>query len=264
MKNILTLALFVAALFPKITAASAYDRRVLRDRPMLYLPLSVPFGTLKERNATRWGSLASYLPANKPPGKTKLPNGDVATVFDGLSQYVQYPSSAALSVPRTGALTFEAWLRPDTLQFPKQEGDGYVYWAGKGESGQHEYAGRMYSLNNSANRPNRVSGYVFNLAGGLGSGSYFQEALQAGTWMHVVVVIDDRTSDGTIAIYKNGVLRKSTPISQFDVMPEAGNAPVRIASRDLHSFFKGAIGKFAVYGYALTAGQVSAHYQEMY
>lgn len=262
--KLLASALILAVLTPKLAAASAYDHRVLRDRPMLYLTLSAPYGTLRERNATRWGSLASYLPANRPPAKTTLPNGDKATVFDGVSQYVQYPSAATLSIARTGALTLEAWIRPDTLQFPSSEGDGYVHWAGKGEPGQHEYAMRMYSLNNSASRPNRISGYVFNLSGGLGSGSYFQDAVQAGAWMHVVMVIDDRSGDGSVSLYKNGVLRKTTPLSQFDVTPGPGSAPVRIATRDFRSFFKGAIGKFAIYGYPLTTAQISAHYQEMY
>ncbi len=264
MQYFLTLALVLTALSPTGARASSYDKRVLRDRPILYLPLSVPYGTLKERNATRRGSLASYLPANRPPAKTALPNGDTATVFDGLSQYVQYPSSKSLSIPRNNALTLEAWIRPDALQFPSQEGDGYVHWAGKGETGQHEYAMRMYSLNNSASRPNRVSGYVFNLTGGLGSGSYFQDAVQMGQWMYVVMVVDDRNGDGSVSLYKNGVLRKTTPLSQFNVTPRAGTAPVRIATRDLNSYFKGAIGKFAIYGYPLTGAQITAHYQEMH
>ena len=64
----------------------------------------------------------------------------------------------------------------DTLQFAHEQGTGYVYILGKGTSDKQEYALRMYSNENSEvpPRPNRVSAYVFNLSGGLGSGAYFQ------------------------------------------------------------------------------------------
>jgi hypothetical protein len=138
---------------------------------------------------------------------------------------------------------------------------------GKGEPGKHEYAGRMYSFTNSASRPNRISGYVFNLAGGLGSGSYFQDQVKKKEWIHVVIVIDTRLYTAptslTISIYKNGILRKTTPLSQFNVTPEPGTAALRIATRDLNSYFKGAIGKFALYGYALSSVKIKAHYLKM-
>jgi hypothetical protein len=46
----------------------------------------------------------------------------------------------------------------------------------KGTDGKQEYAMRMYSYSNSEKppRPNRISAYVFNLAGGKGAGAYFQ------------------------------------------------------------------------------------------
>lgn len=76
-------------------------------------------------------------------------------------------------------------MRPDTLQFPRVQGSGYVYILGKGTAGKQEYALRMYSYSNSENppRPSRVSAYVFNLAGGEGSGAYFQDPVRPGTWM---------------------------------------------------------------------------------
>lgn len=241
---------------------SAYDNAVLQDNPVMYLPLSASPGSPYESDASGKGRHGRYFPQGSP-SKTTMPNGDRATVFDGFTQYVEVASSSALSVRRGGALTVEAWVRPDVLNFPSQESDGYVHWAGKGETNQHEYVLRMYSKNNSANRPNRVSGYVFNLDGGLGSGSYFQDTLTAGQWMHVAMVIQTRTRPGTVSLYKNGVLRKTTPLSQFDVTPRPGNAPLRIATRDFGSFFKGGIGKFAVYAYPLTVARMQEHVNRM-
>jgi hypothetical protein len=241
--------------------ASAYDQAILRDHPVLYLPLAAPRGSAVERDLSGAGHLGTYLPERSDPAKTRMPNGDVATVFNGDGDYLEVPSASTFSVPRRGTLTIEAWIRPDTLEFPVQEGEGFVYWAGKGEPGQYEYAGRMYSRTNTASppRPNRISGYAFNLDGGLGSGSYFQDPVTAGTWIYVAILIGPED----VSIYKAAVLRKTTPLSQFNVTPEPGSAPLRIGTRDLNSFFKGAIGKVALYDKALTASQLKAHEQAM-
>ena len=223
------------------TYGSPFDSGVQRDRPILYLPMDHD---------------PSHVYA-------QMPNGDHAKVFNGTSDFVEV-SSPALSIPNKGVLTIEAWLRPTTLQFRKQEADGYVYWMGKGEPGAYEYAGRMYSLTNAANRPSRISGYAFNLDGGLGSGSYVQDPVRVGEWIYVTVVFNTKHVShtypaGYVRIYKNGVLRDTTGLDQFHVIPEAGDAPLRIGTRNFTSFFQGAIGKFAVYDYELTSAQIQAH-----
>ena len=81
-----------------------------------------------------------------------------------------------LSVTKTGILTIEAWLRPDALIFPMQEGSGYLHWMGKGELGdgatpdRMEWAARIYGADNTDIpwRENRISGYAFNMEGGRG------------------------------------------------------------------------------------------------
>jgi hypothetical protein len=47
------------------------------------------------------------------------------------------------------------------------------------------------------------------------------------------------------------------------VTPQAGDAPFRVATRQENSFFKGAIGKVAVFDYALSAQQVGSIYNAM-
>jgi hypothetical protein len=109
---------------------------------------------------------------------------------------------------------------------------------------------------------------VFNLVGGEGSGSYFQDKVVPDDWVMVTFVVDSRASrewpDGYIAIYKNGVMR-GVPVSlgQFDVTPRASDAPFRIGTRDLESFFEGAIGKVAVYDSVLPAQDILATYKTM-
>jgi hypothetical protein len=168
------------------------------------------------------------------------------------------------SVPTTGSLTLETWIRPDTLQFPAAQ-DGYVHFAGKGEPGAHEYVFRMH--NRSSERPNRISAYAFNPDGGLGSGSYFQDSVTVGEWIHVAAVINTQSSaaypDGYVKIYKNGQLRDTDSLRDYSIKPIAGNAPLRIGTRDLNSFFLGAIAKFAVYGYELNAATLAQHVKAM-
>lgn len=241
------------------TSRSSYDTAVLADHPVAYWTLGDTGSALVDRTGN--GHTGRYVGG---PARTTLPNGDPATVFDGTTQYAEAPDAGDLSVPRTGALTLEAWLRPDTLQFPNDQSSGYVHWMGKGDAGQHEYVARMYSLENTESRPNRISGYAFNLSGGLGVGSYFQDPIVAGDWIHYALVINtvDVSADyptGYTKVYRDGVLRDQDDLSELSIVPGDGSAPYRIGTRDFGSFFLGAIGKVAVYDAELSAARVAAH-----
>ncbi len=178
--------------------------------------------------------------------------GEAYLVFDGMKDYVEVPDSADFSVSTTGELTVAAWMRPDALIARVPEGSGYVYWMGKGERGRHEWAFRMYSWDNAEGRQNRISFYVFNPAGGLGVGSYFQDPVRAGEWIHVVAVVDREQ----VALYKNGVLRKAERY-RGRIVPGHGAAPVRMGTRDLRSFFEGGLRQVRIWSRALTAAEVA-------
>ena len=216
------------------------------------------------------GNMATYLPVNDVPAQATLPNGDPAAEFNGLGQYAQVASASTLSVTNTGCLTVEVWIQPATLQFPKEEGTGYVYILGKGSTDKQEYALRIYSAENSEvpERPNRISAYAFNLTGGMGSGSYFQDKVKVGEWIMVTFVIDAKKSStwphGYIAIYKDDELRGRVSLSQYHVTPKASTAPFCVGTRNLGSYFEGAIGKVAVYDYVLSKAQIAATYSAMF
>jgi hypothetical protein len=219
---------------------SAYDDLVLSDSPILFLENMMWMG-------------------DDTPQKSVLPNGEQAVHFNGTSTYVEINDANALSLPQTGELTIEAWLQPTTLLFPKTEGSGYVHWLGKGETGQQEYTMRMYSANNTEGRENRISAYVFNKTGGNGSGSYFQDKIIVGNWTHVVATM----TLNEISIWRDGTLRATTLLSQFNVTPENGTAPLRIGTRDKQSFFQGGIGKVAFYNKVLLPARITAHFDSM-
>lgn len=190
--------------------------------------------------------------------------------LDGVKDFIEIPDHDAFSVNTTGELTVSAWVRPDTLSFSKIEGSGYVDFLGKGEgngtTGQQEWCFRIYSQGNSENRQNRISFYVFNADGHLGNGSYVQDPVTVGQWIHLVAVVNSRST----YLYKNGVLRDcdnyrpngpSTCNPPFvTVTPTNGTAPLRIGTTDLSSFFQGSIKDVRVWNRALTTGEVSAVY----
>ena len=191
-------------------------------------------------------------------------------VFDGKDDYIEIPDSPDFSLATIGQLTVSAWIRPDVLTFPVFQSTGYIHWMGKGEAGQHEWVFRMYNQNTTDTppRPNRISFYVFNLYGGEGIGSYFQEPLQAGEWIHVVGVADgEKTS-----IFKNGEFKDcdrytgtgpgschNYPPEQW-ITPAHGTAPLRIGTRDRESFFHGAMRDVKIWGRSLTATEVGELY----
>ncbi|NED96637.1 LamG domain-containing protein [Phytoactinopolyspora alkaliphila] len=245
---------------------SHYDAAVLADAPTAYWAMANAAGGT-EPDLSGSGLQGDYTAS---PGTTTLPNGEAAAVFDGATQYFEVADAPELSPATTGEFTLEAWMRPDTLQFLNQQSSGYVHWMGKGEPGDHEYVARMYSFDNTENRPNRISGYLFNAVGGLGAGSYFQDPVKAGDWIHYVLVINATASsedypNGYTKVYRDGVLRDQDDLSIRGtvIVPERGDAPFRVGTRDFGSFFQGAVGKVAVYDTELPAERIAAHHEAM-
>jgi hypothetical protein len=254
------------------TPTTSYNAVIIGDHPTMFFTMGfASSGT--ESDFSGSGHVGTYYNNSTGaawPNSVAMPNGDLGADFNGLGQYLQTSSAPDLSVPTTGVFTFEAWIRPDTLTFPLSEGTGYVHWMGKGSAQQQEYVARMYNLTNTENppRPNRISGYAFNLVGDLGSGSYFQDTVTVGQWIYVAIVINTINTStayptGYVSIFKNGLARKTTALNQYNVVPGIGGAPLRVGTRDFASFFEGAIGKVAIYNYELSPSQTASHYAAM-
>ncbi len=160
-------------------------------------------------------------------------------------------------------------MRPEVLTFSGQTDQIYVHWLGKGQPNQYEWGFRFYS-NDSPTRPNRVSAYIWNPSGAEGAGAYFQDQLTAGEWIHIVACYDPGNADDRgagVSIYKNGVLRGSPahsrgPLySSYNIRSAPGSAPVRLGTRDLASFFRGALADVAIYPRVLSAAEVAGNYR---
>jgi hypothetical protein len=270
-----------AALVDADIPSSRYDDLILADHPVAYWAMDHASGT--EPDLTHHGHTGTYPVGTK--AQVMLPNGNLAADFNGSDQYLTVPSSASFSIPTTGNLTWEAWIRPDVLQFPHDDGtDGFVDWMGKCQdyAPSCEWEARMYGTVTSEARPSRLSAYVFNPGAGLGSAADWQPqpgAIAAGSWYHVVGeytilsapadCADTATYPGAIDIWVNGVEWDHAAhgdtgcMSQYQVVPEASSSPLNIATMATDSWFAGAIGKVAIYEVRLTQAQISAHFQAM-
>ncbi len=250
--------------------ASHYEKTVLARNPVAYWRLGEKEGpdaldsTKHEHKGVYHGS-----PTFEVKGAL-AGDANTAVKFDGKRSYVEIPSHKDFSQPTSGkGLTVEVWLRPDALEFEGETADPYVFWLGKGEGKHQEWGLRFYSRK-SKDRPNRISAYIFNPEGGLGAGAFFQDKLKAGEWMHVVACFDHgdfETKDAGVRIYKDGVLRQEPPKSgtlyesrDWKIKPAAGNAPLRLGTRDRKSFLTGALDEVAIYPRVLSAKEVLENY----
>lgn len=192
-------------------------------------------------------------------------NAGGSCYFNGEDAFIEIPDADVFSISTTGALTVSAWLSPESLNFENND-NGYVHWMGKGVPQQHEWAFRMYNKDlteGQEQRPNRISAYAFNLSGSLGSGSYVQETISAGEWVHIVARYDMESN--TISIFKNGVLKDTDLLTDdtYNVHPENGSAPVRIGTRSQWSYFKGRIDDVRFYDRTLSENEINSLYNEL-
>jgi hypothetical protein len=202
-----------------------------------------------------WATTALNTQRSAPPTTTTFTN---SVSFNGTSDYINVPDNNAYSYATNNALSISVWVNPATLSQPTTEGTGYVHYLSKLDSGQNEWAFRMYSTGNSEDRNNRMSFYMFALAGGLGDGAYVEDKVNAGEWIHFVATVD---ASKNIKLYKNGVLRDVFLASSLTLAN--GTAPVRIgrgASSAGSSYFQGTINGVQMFNYVLTPGQVQDLY----
>ena len=249
--------------------ASTYARRVLEKKPCGYWRLGEKAGPVIADASGGGHDGTAQGPVTFGQKGMLDRDADTALVLDGKTACVEIPSHAAFSQPTSGAgFTVEAWMRPDVLEFSGEGEDGYIHWLGKGEAGKMEWAFRFYPKTSS--RPNRVSAYIFNAGPGLGSGAYVEEEIKAGKWMHIVAVFDPGDASHAkagVSIYKDGKLALSPATSSgalystYNVMPVAGDASLRLGTRDKKNFFTGALDEVAIYPRTLSAREIADNYR---
>ena len=171
-----------------------------------------------------------------------------------------------LSPSTSGAFSVSFWIKPSTFNFDGNVFDHVCECAVHPVSKYSSFLGnnrewyfRIYNgsaVDGGTNRPKRISFYVFNLTGSLGAGSYFQEDLNESEWIHVIGVMN-----GTHTfIYKNGILKDSDPISNYDITMGNGNAPIVLGGISQGGYFLGYMDELRIFNRTLNSSEINELY----
>jgi hypothetical protein len=225
-----------ATTFQGAPPATGYKEAVLADAPAGYWRLGETSGTTAAAVA---GSGTGTYRNGALLGQPSLLAGDSANKavsFDGVNDYVSIPSSAALSP--TLRVSVEAWIKPQSLPAAGL----FTSIASKPESYSLQFNGPRLEF---TIMQSKVRHRLQAPAG----------AIVAGQTYHVV-----GTYDGAVQrLYVNGTEVASVALT--------GAITVNTNTLDIASWdegreaFNGTIDEVAVYGSALTAARVQAHYQ---
>jgi len=218
-------------------AGRCYKDAVLADIPAGYWRLGEASGTTAADGVA--GRHGAYIgsPTLGQVGALNL-DGNTAPGFNGSTQDVRVPYSSALNP--SGSVTVEAWAKVASgsgtyrtvVSSWRSDQRGFGIWAGPGDTWE---------------------GWVS--AGG--SDAVAQAPITYGVWTHLVL-----TSDGSTArLYVNGLLAASAS-GGYAVNP---SVPLGIGAGTYDGstwmqYFPGSIDEVAVYGTALSAARIQAHY----
>src|SRR5262249_54127707 len=105
---------------PSGSSSSTYNQTILADHPVAFWNVNASGTT--EPDLTGNGNTGTYQGGT--PTIITMPNGDQAAVFNGSTEYLNVLSNASMSIPTTGNLTWEIWIRPTVVQFPHSDVNG--------------------------------------------------------------------------------------------------------------------------------------------
>lgn len=173
-----------------------------------------------------------------------------AFVFNGTNSYVQIPDSIQLSphAGTAGELTLEAWVfLPRLPQFDTTTGQANRAIVVKGGPGQWEYG--FYVTTNGTP--------VFGVwqANGSGYASASAPIISTNAWHHLAGVL---RKGQFVRLYVDGQLASES--ASFSGATSDGTSPLYIGRRGDGQFLDGMVDEVAVYGRALSAGEIGAVY----
>ena len=185
--------------------------------------------------------------------------------FDGKS-WIELPDHRDFSAGPTKELTVLAFL--DVKDWTKNSHNGeYVHYMGKGSPHKHEWTCRIYmdgGGGEASARRRRTSFYAFNPGGGLGAGSYVQDATASNHERMMTGVIYAKGSGshpGVSRQYQNGVKKDEDKLAGYNITPERTSAVVGLGSRgDNTGFLVGRLRRVAFFKSALTDAQIKRIY----
>jgi len=245
------------------TPTSTYEAAVAQTKPLLWYRFGET--SILADSAANSGSLGAagngaYV-GNVDHGVAGALAGSSATAASFTGGKVSVPYNASLNP--NGPFTVECWIKPDAT------GTGLIVQSminGENPANSNDRNGWALRQNNL--------GLRFLVGTDLGAPFYYYYTtadglLAAGAWQHVAVVYDGTAP----SIYINGVLAPTTvtrqdgvditpaEIALIRIVPNTA-APLIVGDRGYGGWtFSGSVDELAVFGSALTANQLAAHYQ---
>lgn len=222
----------------------SYADEVMVDGPVGYWRLGEAEGATQAldssgnlRHGTHTGGV--ILGASGAPSSEV----DTAARFDGTDDYVSIPDDSAFDFAGTASFTLEAWVQPDAIAaafrtiIDKESSTG----------GRNGWSFGLHSTSGL---------YVTRMLNGtLQSASALSSWLTAGQWNHVAASY----GSATLRVYVNGVERATGASAQS----LSNNTQVVAIGRStvFGLYWLGALDDVAVYGDALSAARILAHYE---
>jgi hypothetical protein len=215
----------------------------LADSPEAYWRFDETSGTTFA-DATGNGFTGTLGPAVTlgNPGALASDPTDTSVLF-GPSTKIHASVNDASKMNTSGGVTLEAWIDPITFTGGSAGSDVLVVGL---PSNIGRYALEASTVAGSAGQVNINTGAV---GGGLVTVSSAVGAAPSGMWTYIVGTYDGTT----LSLYVNGSLANS------QVMTGSLGVPITFAFMG-GQLYQGGLDEAAVYGYALTASQVQAHY----
>lgn len=176
--------------------------------------------------------------------------------FDGIDDAIIIPDNDNLSPSTSGNFTVSFWIKFKNTRFSSIGNKNYLQFMGKGTEDNYEFSFRQYNSSNSENKGDRVSFYLFNLSGGLGSGSFVQEPISTDDWVFLTAVYNGTN----VEIWKNGALKDSDLLSEYGIISVNGKAPLIIGTLDGINYFKGEIKELHIYNKSLSSSEIFSLY----
>ncbi len=211
---------------------TAYRSVVLADGPSAYWRLGETSGNVAANAiGAPNGEYRGGVVLGEPGALSTDPNA--AASFDGVDDTVRMPDAAALDP--TGALSIEAWIKPTSgapaTTLVRKEGQ---YMVRRQADGAVTF--RLWK-----------SGVTRDFSSAAG-------VTMPDAWNHVVAT----WNGSSMEIWVNGILRGSTVLS---APIDASAQPLFVGSvLQSYDWFRGTIDEVAVYGSALSAERILAHY----
>ncbi len=222
------------------TGTAAYASAVLADNPLGYWRLGEASGSTAIDSSGR-GNDGTFNGAVTLGTGGAIADGDTSISLTNTAGYVDAGNPAELDIS-DDTLTIEAWVNPSAV--------ATMPIAGKTQSGRNDYT--LWLVSSGGRNVAH-----FNLYNGSGEANFNGTIdVPVDEWTHIT-----GTYDGTTAsIYVNGVLDRTRSFSGNISGNDALNFEIGRRTNSGHQF-RGQIDEVALYGDALSADRVLAHFE---